>query len=257
MSFANYIQLILSELNPFEKANVFEKNYRRYMEIFNTIHQSISLEQPIIDIGSGPGHVALLLHKLGYDITVADVDFSEYHERYEKFNIGMIKTDIEFEDLPLNANSFECVIFTEVIEHLSYYHIDHVLAQIHRILKENGKLIITTPNFAAIELRLSLLFGGIQPFRVINVSHNRIYTMKEIETFLQRNNFKIIHKYFSLSKDVVTKVDSARYSKEHVVKNFLKYRNKVNIGRALFYPLKYIIPSFRSKLFILAEKKAP
>lgn len=52
--------------------------------------------------------------------------------------MGMVQT------IPLKSNSFDYVICSEVIEYIPY--LEKSLLEMNRILKQNGKLIITFPN---------------------------------------------------------------------------------------------------------------
>lgn len=53
------------------------------------------------------------------------------------------KADARF--LPYADRSFECVICSEVIEHIEQA--DRVLAEIHRVLTDDGCLVLSTPNW--------------------------------------------------------------------------------------------------------------
>jgi SAM-dependent methyltransferase len=46
-------------------------------------------------------------------------------------------------NIPFDNKSFDCVFFSEVLEHV--FNPDHIITDIHRVLKDNGNLMITTP----------------------------------------------------------------------------------------------------------------
>ena len=46
----------------------------------------------------------------------------------------------------LQSNSFDLILFTEIIEHLTFNPVD-MWKGIYRILKPGGKIIVTTPNY--------------------------------------------------------------------------------------------------------------
>lgn len=60
--------------------------------------------------------------------------------------------------LPFAENSYDVVVMTEVIEHLP----DHfmIIAEIARILKPGGQVIITSPNIHRLQSRLKFLLTG-------------------------------------------------------------------------------------------------
>lgn len=61
------------------------------------------------------------------------------------------------EALPYEEGYFDFVFAGEIIEHL--LDTKCFLKEIHRVLKPNGYLVITTPNLARIDDRIKLLFG--------------------------------------------------------------------------------------------------
>jgi len=72
-----------------------------------------------------------------------DIIFNEkYNERYE---FAYKHFNVEKGIFPFNDNEFDTVLCCEIIEHLTL-NPTHMLYEIHRILKPDGCLIITTPN---------------------------------------------------------------------------------------------------------------
>lgn len=69
----------------------------------------------------------------------------------------ILQHDIESKNLPFPDEYFDTVLMIAVIEHL----LDPIsaLIEIHRILKNGGKLLVNTPNIAKWTRRLKLLFG--------------------------------------------------------------------------------------------------
>ena len=121
--------------------------------------------------------------------------------------IEAYQLDIDEEKFPFDNDSFDMVYCGEIIEHL--FNPDHLLDEVHRILKPGGKCIITTPNLAGWPNRLSLLLG-YQPFAT-SVSpehegagklmlkgnegqwgHIRVFTTRALKELLKIHSFKII-----------------------------------------------------------------
>lgn len=69
--------------------------------------------------------------------------------------------DVGQNPIPWEDGSFDCVICTEVIEHV--FDTDYLLEQVFRVLKNTGRLIISTPNLASLSNRLMLGLLGWQP----------------------------------------------------------------------------------------------
>src|SRR5438876_6258223 len=95
----------------------------------------------VLDIGSGSGVFLLLLPPAWRRVAV---DSSLNAELARKRGFDSFGLDLEKEDLPIEDNSFDLVTLLEVIEHIN--HKKHLLSEIYRVLKDNGHLIVTTPD---------------------------------------------------------------------------------------------------------------
>lgn len=141
-----------------------------------------------------------------YDLSLVDFDASgqlDYHstvripafgETYEMHSRGC---DIERAPLPFDSGSFEGVFCCEVLEHLTT-NPTAMLAEIHRVLKPNGWLMLTTPNVARLSNILGLLHGRniYDPYELVfgpTWRHNREYTAAEVSNLLRANGFRIEH----------------------------------------------------------------
>ena len=104
----------------------------------------------VIDIGCGTGTLAFLLaergaHVVGIDISVPMLQVAQERARNTRFRehlnfreMGAVDLDIAFSD----AN-FDFVVSTLTFSELSDDEVDYTLRHCQRILKPNGKLIIT------------------------------------------------------------------------------------------------------------------
>lgn len=100
----------------------------------------------MIDLGCGIGLYTLTLKKKGYDIEGVDLD----KNKIKKANYISKKTGInakfsvaDIAHLPFKNNEFDKVIFSDVLEHIKED--TAALKEIARVLKPNGRLIITVP----------------------------------------------------------------------------------------------------------------
>jgi SAM-dependent methyltransferase len=109
----------------------------------------------------------------------------------EVCNVNVVRCDLERDEL--SVNNVNCVVFTEVLDHLHYYYVPLVLSKIIRALKPGGVLILTTPSIASLFKRLRLLLG-VQP---IYQYHVREYTMREVALLLGEAGFEVIKVYYS------------------------------------------------------------
>ena len=99
----------------------------------------------VLDIASGEGYGSFVLAK-NADF-VYGVDISEEAISYAKKNYR--KDNLEFRvgntsKIPLDSNSVDIVVSFETIEHHDQH--DEMMKEIKRVLKKDGKLIISSPN---------------------------------------------------------------------------------------------------------------
>lgn len=108
----------------------------------------------LLDLGCGDGKTGKMLLDLGFSVSACDMD----RDRFEFHDIIEFKECNLNNQLPYDDNTFDYVIFMEVIEHL--YNPDFVVHEIRRVLKNGGHLILSTPNILNIRSRLRFLFEG-------------------------------------------------------------------------------------------------
>src|SRR4030042_1858982 len=87
---------------------------------------------------------------------VTGIDVSEIAlAAAQKKGIKTVRYDLNATPYPLPSKTFDIIILTDVLEHL----LDpkKVLTECRRLLKHNGSVIITVPNFARIANRLRMI----------------------------------------------------------------------------------------------------
>ncbi|MES1225296.1 MAG: methyltransferase domain-containing protein, partial [Bacteroidota bacterium] len=103
----------------------------------------------VLDIACGEGYGTKILSKnankvFGVDIDSASIDHAKktYRENNIEFICGSVK------NIPLADNSVDVVVSFETIEHIDEETQNNFLAEIKRVLKKGGALIISTPDKA-------------------------------------------------------------------------------------------------------------
>jgi 2-polyprenyl-3-methyl-5-hydroxy-6-metoxy-1,4-benzoquinol methylase len=149
----------------------------------------------ILDLGCLRGEFSLELKRKGWNVFGADVSSALLEAK--KKGIKCIKFDCE-KTFPLKENFFDGVFAGEIIEHV--FDTDFFISELHRILKPNGFLLISTPNTACLANRILLLFGK-KPFNLDyskGGGHIRAYTFSILESQLKRHGFKIERRFSEL-----------------------------------------------------------
>jgi SAM-dependent methyltransferase len=206
----------------------------------DTLKVFASLKLPrdsvVLDVGCGAGHLSLVAKRLGYNVHALDINPDKSEHVFKKHNIPVIRLDVEREPLPFTEETFDCVICAEVIEHLDPRTVDHVLSEIFRVLHVGGVLLLTTPNLASFQNRVRLLLGRKV---IISYDHVREYVTEELLEPLKKIGFLTFYAYLlAFDKPAFSKVRDAR----------------INVARAFLYPLRLMVPRFRSTILILARK---
>ena len=114
----------------------------------------------VLDVGAFPGHLAALLSRREHArVTAVTLVTSEAFECHmHSHGVGVAVCDVERGPLPAVDGSVDIVLCCEVIEHLDG-DVRHVLAEARRVVRDDGLLLLTTPNHASLAHRWTLARG--------------------------------------------------------------------------------------------------
>ncbi len=101
----------------------------------------------VLDLGCGNGYYSYLLSKLPIKLSIIGIDNHVNAIDDARNFVGVNNAEFivnNAEKLPFPINCFDKIIMSEVIEHVKDD--TKVLKEARRVLKENGILILTTPN---------------------------------------------------------------------------------------------------------------
>jgi len=179
-----------------------------------------------LDIGCGQGF--LVLEALRNDIDAYGIDISKYALEnsliIDRVRYGSI-TNIPFED-----EMFDVISAFDVVEHVNQRDAAKAFSEMHRVLRCNGLLILTTPNPCAM--------GNW----VYDLTHVNVRPANYWKMMLARHGFKIKMKY---------------------IPSFIKYywRFEIPVPDGILFwleePLRYILGcymSLKDRIYVFAEK---
>jgi 2-polyprenyl-3-methyl-5-hydroxy-6-metoxy-1,4-benzoquinol methylase len=114
---------------------------------------ALPLSQPldVLDFGCGPGfiweHLRALDAKWRYTALDFSADSIESLRQRASSNPNFVAA-IHTTTLPssLDSNRFDAVLLFEVLEHLDDTRLDDSLAEVQRVLKPGGRVVVTTPH---------------------------------------------------------------------------------------------------------------
>jgi len=147
-------------------------------------------EGRILDVGCG-----------SYPYFLTETNFKEKFgidpslEETKIKGISLSKSDITNDPISFSDDYFDVVTMLAVFEHIDNYKLDNVLSQIHRILKKEGRLIITTPAPWADKVLHSMAYLGLISKEEIH-EHKHNLKRKSIEEILGEAGFKNIKSGF-------------------------------------------------------------
>jgi len=148
---------------------------------------SLSGANAVLDIACGDGNFLQRFKELGCQVFGTEYD-RESELISEARGITMLPGGL-MPKLPSVVSDVDLIIFTEVIEHIN--NPQEVLSHIHGLLKPNGLLFITTPNFDSLERRIL----GNQWGMVMYPEHISYYTPKTLDMILKTKGFEKISIY--------------------------------------------------------------
>lgn len=125
---------------PSEKGQIRLEHYHRYIVTLDIING-----KDVLDVACGEGYGSFFMSD--YAKSVVGVDISE--EAIDHASAVYVKPNLQFlqgsaTDLEFPDNSFDVVVSFETIEHLAEQ--ERMLAEIRRVLRPEGILIISSPN---------------------------------------------------------------------------------------------------------------
>lgn len=176
----------------------------------NFISKIIKPKSSVLDVGCGYGRFMEFLQRKFPETSIKGIDFSN-SEVLDAKRKGLDVKQGDFEkgiDFP--EKKFDIVYAGEIIEHL--YNPDFFLEEINRILKDNGFLVLSTPNLLAWFNRILAVLGTqplflepstksklvgagiLRKFKKESqpVGHVRIFTLEALKDLLKMNGFQIL-----------------------------------------------------------------
>lgn len=115
----------------------------------NVFYLDARTEGRLLEIGCGAGKQLELIEGLGWQAEGVDADPVVVAAARRK---GLtVKQGYVYEQ-GYADNSFDAIILNHVIEHV--YELDRFLAELHRILKPGGRLVVLTPNIESMGTKL-------------------------------------------------------------------------------------------------------
>src|SRR5271165_1939758 len=186
-------RFVSSEAN---EQSYFQTHLQRYVETLRLL-PAAAPGQTLLELGAAFHHLtpALLTLKSYAEVRCNDIwDGPRQTTRAlrsvdgnQSISVLVDNFDVQHAPWPYEDSSFDALLFCEMLEHL---HTDPiaVFAEINRVLRSDGMLLLTTPNLASchsVEFALRgdspYVYGKFEPGGASTDRHNREYTPGEIQ----------------------------------------------------------------------------
>ncbi|MEX0942931.1 MAG: class I SAM-dependent methyltransferase [Pseudomonadales bacterium] len=127
----------------------------------------------LLDIGSGTGALISLMQVAHPGLATAACDYTDTLMTLPDQKVEV--TDLNEMALPYEAEHFDLVTCTEVIEHLENYR--HLVREVFRVTRPGGTAIFSTPNVLNLNSRIRFfLFGFWNLFGPLPIGRDESYS---------------------------------------------------------------------------------
>jgi 2-polyprenyl-3-methyl-5-hydroxy-6-metoxy-1,4-benzoquinol methylase len=153
----------------------------RARPVLETLERLVGHRGRLLEVGVGAGFFLREAQRVGWEcsgteIMDAAIDFTS--------RVGLDVRKMAAEEMDFPECSFDAVAMLEVIEHL--YDPREALRRVHRALRPNGVLLVTTPNFMSLSrAMLSAQWGAIIP-----AEHLFYFTSRSLRQLLAATGFE-------------------------------------------------------------------
>lgn len=213
-----------------------KEEYIIYLEclfMYDFVKNKIPKNSIVLDVGCGEGYGVNLLSKNVTKIIGLDIDKNIIAHASKKYGKNCIYKLYDGKKIPYKANTFDAVIFLQVIEHINDDK-NHI-AEIYRVLKNNGIFILTTPNGARLK-------PGQKPW---NRFHIREYLSNELESLL-KSQFSNVKVWGVIGNKEIQKIEKERTKQALKIIAF----DPLNLrtSKLIFEPLKILFVEILKKI---------
>jgi 2-polyprenyl-3-methyl-5-hydroxy-6-metoxy-1,4-benzoquinol methylase len=151
----------------------------------------------VLDFGCGPGSFLAVLAEEKPHVRAVGVDIGSSQIDFANREVGQLFPDrIKFEALPVTSEtipypdaSFDVVTSIEVIEHLHPAIAHRFLRDARRLLKPDGRLIVTTPNYRSLWPLIELMLERLSDVKYHDQHINK-FTPSSLVKFVESGGFE-------------------------------------------------------------------
>jgi len=134
----------------------------------------IKASDHVLDIGCGDGFLtnaisAFCQRVIGIDNSLTGISLAR--DRVDNAKVALLISSAS--NLPFKDDTFDIITLFEVIEHIPAESVKNTVEEIKRVLKDGGKIIVTTPNSRNLQ-------NIICRRRMVSTKHEKEYSQAEL-----------------------------------------------------------------------------
>ncbi len=179
--------------------NLFQRQWHRNRLSLIDILKFYSPGDQVIDLGCGSGNVVLYLKDkvkriVGADYNDRSLSFLKSQlEADQTKNAETLKLDLLQEMPAEHLELYDKAIMNEVVEHFEENEIDTIMESAKSLIKKDGLLMITTPNYVSIWPLLESLTDRFNLFpKLWGEQHKTKFNRKKLREVCQRHDLEIV-----------------------------------------------------------------
>jgi ubiquinone/menaquinone biosynthesis C-methylase UbiE len=175
----NYNQ-INSAQKVSEEDRFTQERYKQFLNYF------VKGDNKIIDIGCNTGRGGEIIRKRNEKAKMIGIDIVKSRLMKIKksaYNVAILASAT---DLPIRSNTHDVIVGGEFIEHISNEDLNIVIKEFFRVLKNGGRIMLTTPNPNAFIIKIG------RDSVIKDPSHLSFMNKEELAAKLRMVGFKII-----------------------------------------------------------------
>jgi len=143
---------------------------------------------PVLDAGCGAGDFSAFIAGLGFQSVGVDLSTAVVaHARSRYPSLSFHAAALE-QGLPFADGTFAAVWCSEVLEHL--FDVHAALAELNRVLRPGGTLVLTTP-YHGLAKNLIITLKGFDAHYNPYLSHIRFFSRRTLTGCLRRSGFEL------------------------------------------------------------------
>jgi 2-polyprenyl-3-methyl-5-hydroxy-6-metoxy-1,4-benzoquinol methylase len=178
----DYLSYEIENDAPFLKLQQLALKDTKFHALEKTLFARDGAARPpaVLDVGCATGSLLEYLAGRGWHVTGVEISPAAGYAR-EKRKLDV--RSVPLEECKFEAGSFDIVLASHLIEHLNDPR--SFLTETRRILKENGRVFITTPNISGFQARL---YKG--RWRSAIFDHLYLFSIRTLSKMLKSTGFK-------------------------------------------------------------------